>query len=319
MGTPLGVTTIRAASSPAANHAFADPSEDSIGRAASSPAVNHAVADPREDPAVGARYPDQGGWGASVPLLGMPVHRVDLGGAASAIFNALDAGRRGYVVTPNAQHVVLWRRDPAFRAACEGAALRLADGMSLVWASRLLGRPLPGRAAGSDLLPAVCQGAAARGWSVFLCGGREGVVQRAAERLQRRYPGLRIAGAYTPADRFTPTGDAAEDAVRAVNRARPDILFVGLGAPAQELWVHAHWDRLDARVAICCGAAIDYAAGVRRRAPVWMRRTGLEWLWRFGAEPRRLWHRYMVLNTVFLGICLAEWRRQRAEARVRQR
>src|SRR5579871_2101507 len=114
--------------------------------------------------------------------------------------------------------------------------------------------------------------------------------------------GRRSAGAYTPADRFTATGDAAEDAVRAVNHARPDILFVGLGAPAQELWVHAQWDRLDARVAICCGAAIDYAAGVRRRAPVWMRRTGLEWLWRFGAEPRRLWHRYMVLNAVFLGI-----------------
>ncbi|HXX38901.1 MAG TPA: WecB/TagA/CpsF family glycosyltransferase [bacterium] len=252
-------------------------------------------------------------WAPSVSLLGMQIHRVDLEGAVAAVFAALDAGRRGYVVTPNAQHVVLWHRDPAFRAACDRAALRLADGMSLVWASRLFDCPLPGRAAGADLLPAVCEVAATRGASVFLCGGRGGVAQRAAGILGQRYPGLRIVGAYTPAGRFRPAGETAEDAVRAVNRARPDILFVGLGAPTQEIWVHEQWNRLNVRAAVCCGAAIDYAAGTRRRAPGWMRRAGLEWLWRFAGEPRRLWHRYLVLNAVFLGICVTEWRRLRAE------
>jgi N-acetylglucosaminyldiphosphoundecaprenol N-acetyl-beta-D-mannosaminyltransferase len=256
---------------------------------------------------LGSRMAADGDWAPVVPLLGMNIHRVDLDGAVAAIFRAIDGGRRGYVVTPNAQHVVLFRRDPVFRASCEGAALRLADGMSLVWASRFFGRTLPARVAGSDLLPEVCRAAAARGASVFLCGGQSGVAQRAAKNLARRYPGLRVAGTFTPAERFQWVGDAADDAVRAVNGARPDVLFVGLGAPTQEAWVHEHWDRLQVPVAICCGAALDYAAGARRRAPGWMRRAGLEWVWRFVGEPRRLWRRYLVLNVVFLGICFTEW------------
>ncbi|HLJ61976.1 MAG TPA: WecB/TagA/CpsF family glycosyltransferase [bacterium] len=265
----------------------------------------------RREPETGASGAEDDDWAPVVPLLGMQLHDVDLDGAVAAIFRAIDGGRRGYVVTPNAQHVVLFRRDPVFRASCEGAALRLADGMSLVWASRFFGRPLPARVAGSDLLPAVCRVAAARGKTIFLCGGRSGVAQQAAEALTRRYPGLRVAGTFTPAERFHWVGEAGDDAVRAVRDARPDVLFVGLGAPTQEAWVHEHWDQLHVPVAVCCGAALDYAAGTRRRAPGWMRRAGLEWFWRLAGEPRRLWRRYLVLNVVFLGICFTEWCRVR--------
>jgi N-acetylglucosaminyldiphosphoundecaprenol N-acetyl-beta-D-mannosaminyltransferase len=124
-------------------------------------------------------------------------------------------------------------------------------------------------------------------------------------------PDLRIAGAYSPPDGFGAAEDSSEAAIAVVNRARPDILFVGLGAPKQELWVHRAWARLEAGVIICCGAAIDYAAGARRRAPLWMQRLGLEWLWRLVHNPRRLWRRYLVDDLAFLGIFLKEWWRVR--------
>jgi len=219
----------------------------------------------------------------------------------------LASGARGYIVTPNVDHIVEYTRNAAYRAACDAAWLRLADGMPIVWASRWLRRPLPARVPGSDLLPALCQLAAARRYPVFLLGGRAGVPDRAAVRLAERFPGLRIVGVHAPPDGFAPAGADADAAVAAVNAARPALLFVGLGAPKQELWLHRHWDRLEATVAMCCGAAIDFAAGVQIRAPRWMQESGLEWVWRLARDPRRLWKRYLVRDTAFVGIFLKEW------------
>ena len=248
-----------------------------------------------------------------VTLFGLAFDRTGLPRAVAAIAGAVTDRRRGYVVTPNIDHIVRCHRDQAFAAAYADAAWRLPDGMPLVWASRVLGEPLPERVAGADLLPALCDAAARLGFTVFVLGGREGVAQRAGANLAARFPGLRIAGVYTPPDRFEVQGATAEDAIAAVNRARPDILFVGLGAPTQELWVHRHWDRLATTVAVCCGAAIDFAAGVQPRAPAWMQRVGLEWLWRLAREPRRLWRRYLVEDTAFVGIVLKEWWRRRGK------
>jgi N-acetylglucosaminyldiphosphoundecaprenol N-acetyl-beta-D-mannosaminyltransferase len=232
-----------------------------------------------------------------------------------AVVHALTTGRRGYIVTPNTDHVVRYHRDPAFREAVDGAWLRLADGMPVVWASRLLRNPLPERVAGSDLLPALCELAARQGYSVFLLGGREGVAKRAAERLEARFRGLKVAGTYTPVEGFDGDPEDQEAAVEAVNRVAPDILFVGVGSPTQELWVHRNWDRLRVRVAVCCGAALDYAAGTKPRAPGWMRRAGLEWLWRLVHEPRRLWRRYLLDDLAFLGILLRALRSSRRVSR----
>jgi len=214
---------------------------------------------------------------------------------------------RGYVVPVNVDLLLQYRESPAMRAACDGAALRVADGMPIVWAARLLGRPLPARVAGADLVPALCEMAAARGYTVFLLGGRTGVADQAAGLLAARFPGLRVAGTHTPPDRFAPDGTAALAAVRAVNASRPALLFVALGAPKQELWVHRHWERLDATVALCCGAALDFAAGRRSRAPIWLQRAGAEWAWRLAHEPGRLWRRYLVRDAAFVGIFLKEW------------
>jgi len=262
-----------------------------------------------------AHDPAPASWAPAVPIFGIQVNDLDLDGATRVIIQAVARRSRGYVVTPNVHHIVLLQHDTVFRAAYDAAALRLPDGMPLVWASRMLGHPLRARVTGSDLLPSICREAAAQGSSVYFAGGRTGVAERAATRLAARYPGLRIAGTHAPPDRFAGDERAAEDMAAGIARARPDIVFVGLGAPAQERWIHRYWEGLGATVAICCGAAIDYAAGAAARAPTWMHAAGLEWLWRLGHDPRRLWRRYLVHDAAFCGIFLREWWRTRVRTR----
>lgn len=247
-----------------------------------------------------------------IPLAGIDLHAITLDQAVDMIIDAVRRGTRGYIVTPNVHHVVLLQRHAGLRIAYDHASLRLPDGMPLLWASRLSGRPLKARIAGADLLPALCKAAALRGHTVFFLGGRAGVAQRAAARLAAACPGLCVAGTYTPPEGFAVDTRAMEEAVCAVNKARPDILFVGVGAPTQELWVHQMWDRLQVTVAVCCGAALDYAAGTQRRAPRWVQGVGLEWMWRLVHEPRRLWYRYLVQDVAFVGIILSEWWQARA-------
>jgi N-acetylglucosaminyldiphosphoundecaprenol N-acetyl-beta-D-mannosaminyltransferase len=265
---------------------------------------------------VSRAWPANGRWAseaglagaAPVCLGGLLFDNLDMPQTIAAVARALDRGLRGYVVTPNVDHLVLYQERDSFRAACDGASLRLADGMPIVWASRLLGRPLRARVAGSDLFPRLCEMAAAKGHRVFLLGGAAGVAERAANHVATRFPGLRIAGVYAPPDQFEREGRASEAAVEAVNAAKPALLFVALGTPKQELWVHHHWGRLDVGVALCCGAAFDFIAGVQIRAPVWMQQAGLEWLWRLARDPGRLWHRYLVRDAAFVGIFVKEWR-----------
>jgi N-acetylglucosaminyldiphosphoundecaprenol N-acetyl-beta-D-mannosaminyltransferase len=155
------------------------------------------------------------------------------------------------------------------------------------------------RVYGPDLLLACCAQSVARGDRHFFYGGAEGVAERLIGRLQSRYPGLNVAGSYSPP--FGPM-TAAEDAdiVRRINEAAPDIVWVGLSTPKQERWMAEHAGRVHAPVLVGVGAAFDFHAGVKRQAPRWMQRAGLEWLFRLGTEPRRLWRRYLVNNPVFV-------------------
>jgi N-acetylglucosaminyldiphosphoundecaprenol N-acetyl-beta-D-mannosaminyltransferase len=157
----------------------------------------------------------------------------------------------------------------------------------------------------------VCEMAAAHGKSLFLLGGRPGIAERAASSLHARYAGLRIAGTYAPPMGFERDGAEQRRIVEHVNRVRPDLLAIGLGAPKQELWIAAHRSELDFGVALCIGAAIDFAAGTVRRAPRYMQKHGLEWLWRLGQEPRRLWKRYLVEDLAFGALVAREWWRLR--------
>jgi N-acetylglucosaminyldiphosphoundecaprenol N-acetyl-beta-D-mannosaminyltransferase len=196
-----------------------------------------------------------------------------------------------YVVTPNVDHAVMFQQRADLRAAYADASLVLADGTPIVVASRLLKRPLPERVAGSDLVPEIFQ-AANKSLRVFLLGAAPGVAEVAAEKIESRSKHVEIVGSYSPPLGFE--NDRAENSriLSRIAAANPDLLIVGFGAPKQELWVHVHRHALQAKVALCAGATIDFLAGNRLRSPIWMRRAGLEWLHRLGNEPRRLASRY---------------------------
>lgn len=249
---------------------------------------------------------------ARIEIVGTPVDACTFAEAVERIVErAARGGPPSYVITPNAHHVVLLQESEEFRVAYRGAWLSLADGMSVVWASRLLGTPLPERVSGSDLLPALSKRMAGTGLSIFLLGGRPGSADRTAEVLQARYPGLEIAGTHCPPLGFEWNPEEMARIDEAIRAAKPDLLFVGLGAPKQELWMHRHVARLGVPVAMGVGGSFELEAGVLPRAPRWMRRAGVEWLFRLMVEPRRLWRRYAVSNPRFVALVL----RQRLDRR----
>jgi N-acetylglucosaminyldiphosphoundecaprenol N-acetyl-beta-D-mannosaminyltransferase len=207
-------------------------------------------------------------------------------------------GRPNYFVTSNLHTAMLAHQLTEVQAALVDAALNLADGMPLVWASRLTPRPLPERVTGADLIPALCELAARRGYRIFLLGGAPGVAETAARNLCERYPGLQIVG--TEAPPFRPLSEAEEAGLVArIRAARPDFLFVSFGQPKGEIWLRRHCQALGVPVCAQVGATLDFLAGRFVRAPRWLQRTGLEWAYRLYQEPRRLFCRY-AQDTLFL-------------------
>jgi exopolysaccharide biosynthesis WecB/TagA/CpsF family protein len=247
-----------------------------------------------------------------VELFGIRIDNVTMPEALEQVRRLLAGPGRHIVVTPNVDHVVRLARDEAFRWAYGRASLVVADGMPLIWASRLLGDPLKERVTGSDMVPQVCRLAEEGGYPIYLLGAMPGVAEEAIRRLRRRHPSLRIVGHYAPPLGFERDAEACADIVRRINLAKPAILLIGLGPAKQEKWIAQHLDVLDIRMAFCIGAGIDFLAGNVERAPRWMQRSGLEWLFRLAREPRRLWRRYLVEDMAFLGLFLRECRRPKA-------
>lgn len=239
---------------------------------------------------------------------------VTMAGALQAIEQLVAGGRGGLVFTPNVDHVIIAERNPEFREAYAGASLSLADGMPILWAGRLLGQPLPEKVSGSDLVLPLCERAAARGWRVYLLGAGPGVAEEAARRLRQRF-GLEVVGTDSPRIRIDGEPDDTSAALERVRAARPDLLLLAFGAPKQELWAHRHLQALGGAVAIGVGASLDFIAGTVRRAPRWMSRVGLEWLYRLASEPRRLWRRYLVDDPWFAVVVWRTWRERRAGQR----
>lgn len=209
------------------------------------------------------------------------------------------SGTCQYVVTPNVDHTVLLQEHSKLRQAYKHAGLILADGHPIVWASRLLGRPLPERVAGSELVPCLFDSFnqsfnphSGRKLKVFLLGAGTGVAQRAAAKMQLIWPNVETVGVYSPPLGFEKSPEESNYILGRIALTRPDVLIVGLGAPKQEIWTHQHRDQIQANVALCVGATIDFLAGEKKRAPRWMQRTGIEWLHRMCCEPKRLVKRY---------------------------
>jgi N-acetylglucosaminyldiphosphoundecaprenol N-acetyl-beta-D-mannosaminyltransferase len=218
------------------------------------------------------------------------VDRVTSDGALARIGALIRSGRGGFVVTPNVDHIVLASHSEGLREAYRHAALSLADGQPILWMARALGTPLPEKISGSDFMGPLMQRAAAQGWGVFLYGASPAVSARAASRLERRYPGLRIVGRDT--SRWNGERDLALSA--RIRESGASVVVVALGCPKQEAWMLAHRDLLGGAVALGLGGTLDFVAGAVPRAPQWMSRAGLEWAYRLAREPRRLAHRYLV-------------------------
>ncbi|HVU62794.1 MAG TPA: WecB/TagA/CpsF family glycosyltransferase [Phycisphaerales bacterium] len=236
----------------------------------------------------------------------VPIDKLDLRNALGAIGELIDAGRGGTVFTPNVDHIVLAERDARFRKAYQGASLSLVDGTPVLWAARLLGRPLPEKVSGSDLVIPLMERAAERGWGVFLLGGAPGAGEAATLRLRERFPGLRIVGVDASRIDLGSHLDERRAVARRIAAASPDLVLVALGAPKQEIFCDEIGEILSPAVLVCVGAGIDFVAGVARRAPPWMSRWGVEWLYRLAQEPRRLAGRYLLRDPQFVGIVVRQ-------------
>jgi N-acetylglucosaminyldiphosphoundecaprenol N-acetyl-beta-D-mannosaminyltransferase len=246
----------------------------------------------------------------TIDLFGMRIARVTMPGAVGCVLDWCTEPRGEacrYIVTPNVDHAVMFQHRGDLREAYADAALVLADGLPLVFASRLFRKSLPERVAGSDLVPHLL--ATRKSLRVFLLGAAAGVADCAAERIRQQWPSVDVVGTHSPPLGFETDAEENERILDAVATAKPDLLIVGFGAPKQELWVHKNRRLLEAKVAICAGATIDFLAGHRRRSPVWMRRAGLEWLHRVASEPRRLAGRYARDAWELPQLMWREWRR----------
>jgi N-acetylglucosaminyldiphosphoundecaprenol N-acetyl-beta-D-mannosaminyltransferase len=225
----------------------------------------------------------------------------------AAVGGLIEAGAPNYFITANTHYAMLTKGSPELEAINAGAAFIVADGAPLVWASRRAGSPLPERVAGSDLIFELSAEAARRGYRLFFLGGAKGVAAEAARRLGERYPGLQVVGTECPPFRAL-SADEEEGLVGRIRAARPDILLVAFGQPKGERWIHRHLESLGVPVSVQVGASLDFAAGRVRRAPRWMQKSGLEWAFRLGLEPRRLFSRY-ARNAWFIARMIARPRR----------
>jgi N-acetylglucosaminyldiphosphoundecaprenol N-acetyl-beta-D-mannosaminyltransferase len=227
-----------------------------------------------------------------IAIMGIPFDNVTLTDAIERIDAMIASRRPHYLVTANVDFLVQARADEELRRILVGADLVLCDGTPLVWMSRLLGNPLPERVAGADLVPQLIEHAAEKKHRLFFLGATPEANARAVARVQERHPGVIIAGHYSPPFKPLAEMDHAEIS-RRVRAAKPDILFVAFGCPKAEKWMAAHRHLLGVPVMIGVGATIDFLAGRMKRAPLWMQRGGLEWIYRLCQEPRRLGWRYL--------------------------
>jgi N-acetylglucosaminyldiphosphoundecaprenol N-acetyl-beta-D-mannosaminyltransferase len=228
----------------------------------------------------------------------------------AAIEDMVQSRQAHHLVTANVDFLVQSLRDVELHRILTDAHLVLCDGMPLVWASRILGNPLPERVAGSDLVPLLIQTAVEKQYRLFFLGGSPESTSQAVANLQTKHPNVVIAGHYSPPIASLFEMDHAE-ICRRIREAKPDLLFVSFGCPKQEKWIAMHYRDLGVPVAVGVGATIDFLAGKVLRAPRWMRATGLEWVFRLVQEPRRLFKRYMLGLWVFTwAIALQWWRMQ---------
>lgn len=203
-------------------------------------------------------------------------------------------GNKGYVVTPNVDHIVKLEYDEKLNNVYKEASFVFADGKPIVSISRKYKMPLKEKVSGSDLFPLLCERAASKNYTMYFLGAGEGVAQKAAENLIDKYEGLKVVGTFSPKFDFENDEEYISKMIHDINLLKPDILIVGLGCPKQEYFIYDYYKEIDSKLFLGLGASIDFEAGNVKRAPKWMQKIGLEWFYRFLKEPRRMFKRYFV-------------------------
>ena len=244
-------------------------------------------------------------------LFGLQIDAATMGETLDRLEEAVAARSRVLVGVVNAAKVVNMRRDPVLRDSVLDADLILADGMSVVWASWMVGRPLPERVTGIDLMEGLLERGSQRGWRFFCLGATEEINASACAWIERTFPGAVVAGRHH--GYFALDDEPAIAA--AIRDARPDVLFVAMSSPKKEDFLARWFSGLDVPVCHGVGGSFDVLGGKVSRAPRAVQRAGLEWLWRVGKEPRRLWRRYLTTNTMFVALAVREWWRPAAPLR----
>jgi N-acetylglucosaminyldiphosphoundecaprenol N-acetyl-beta-D-mannosaminyltransferase len=235
-----------------------------------------------------------------VNVLGVGISVLDQERAREFLFEAVRNGQRGYVTITNVHSVSEAQRDPELRGILNNALLATPDGVPLVWMGRLQGHPSIRRVYGPDLVLNLCEHSRDGGFSHFFYGGKSGVADELADTLKKRFPGLRVAGSFSPP--FGPLTQREREALQQkVHETRPDFFWVGIGMPKQEKFMAEYISLLpEAKIFLGVGAAFDFLSGRVRQAPRWMMRIGLEWVFRLSQEPGRLWRRYLLNNPLFI-------------------
>jgi len=242
-----------------------------------------------------------------IVLFGVPIDNLTLAETVDRIEEMIRSGGTHQHVVVNVDKIVKLQRDPQLREAIRDCDLINADGQPIVWASRLLGQPLKERVTGIDLFGALVERCAQRGFRPFFLGAREEVVQTMAGVLKAQHPRLQLAGwrnGYW-------INEEEASVVAQVKQARPDVLFVALSSPKKEIFLRRWKAELQVPFVMGVGGTFDVVAGLVKRAPGWMQRCGLEWLYRLIQEPRRMWRRYLVDDMAFLAMLWREWRTAR--------
>jgi len=248
-------------------------------------------------------------------LFGLNIQNTDFASATQELLSvALDRNHASrVVVTPNVDHIVRLDQQPEFKALYASSDYIFADGMPVVWASKMTATPLPERVTGADLFVSLCRAGAQQQLSVFILGGMPGQETLLQEAFARTYPGLQV-GIFCPSMQFTPDGAEADEAIQRIQQFRPHIVFICLGMPKQEYFAFRYrreQSSNNAPLLMCVGAAMEFALGQKQRAPQWMQKIGMEWFWRLASEPRRLWRRYTTQGVRYFGIVYREYRLHR--------
>lgn len=240
-----------------------------------------------------------------INILGLNISTLSMAETIDTIERWIREVKSRYVCACPVSTIIKCQHDKDFLEIVNSAGLATPDGMPLVWLSKLKGNRNAERVYGPDLMLAFCKLAQSRGYSNFFYGGKESVPEKLAMNLQQKFPRLKISGTFSPPFREL-TDQEDNQIVEMINRAKPDVVWVGIGSPKQERWMAQHLDKINAAVMIGVGAAFDFISGTKKQAPKWMQKSGLEWMFRLITEPKRLWKRYLFGNPKFIYLLIKE-------------